>query len=112
MSSRRVVLRTQAARDVEAAVDYYTSEAGESVAFGFVDAFAKALERLSRHPSSGSLRYSHIIEILGLRSLVLSRYPYVIFYLADGDSIDVWRILHARSDIPAWMSDTDDRPYS
>lgn len=78
----------------------------------FVDVFARSIERLSRHPSSGSLRYSHIVEIVGLRCLALARYPYLVFYLVGDEGIDVWRILHAQSDIPAWITDMDDQPYS
>ena len=112
MSSRPVVLRAAAAVDVEKAVDHYVAEAGEDIALGFIDAYEKAIARLARHPSSGSSRYAHIVEIVGLRCLALARYPFLIFYVAGDERIDVWRVLHAQSDIPAWISEGGDQPYS
>ena len=35
----------------------------------------------------------------------LKRYPYLIFYLEQTDHIDVWRVLHAKTDIQAWLQD-------
>ena len=39
----------------------------------------------------------------GLRSWALGRYPYVVFYCEHGGHIDVWRVLHSRRDIAAWL---------
>ncbi|MGE3293173.1 MAG: type II toxin-antitoxin system RelE/ParE family toxin [Geminicoccaceae bacterium] len=43
----------------------------------------------------------------GLQSWALRRYPYLVFYVERESMIDVWRVLHAARDIPAWMSQQD-----
>jgi toxin ParE1/3/4 len=30
-----------------------------------------------------------------------------VFYIERGDHIDIWRVIHAHRDIPAWMRDPD-----
>ena len=37
----------------------------------------------------------------------LRRYPYFVFYVEREDHLDVWRVLHAQRDIPAWMQDPE-----
>ena len=79
------------------------------MAHGFVDALEQAYSRISRHPGTGSPRYARELNLPGLRFWQLTRYPYLVFYVERSDHIDVWRVLHAQRDIPAWMtlSDTD-----
>jgi toxin ParE1/3/4 len=101
----RVVLRERARRDVEAAVDWNRSNAGEDTASGFVDALEAALRHVGRYPSSGSARYAVELEIPALRCRKLDRFPYLAFFVERGDHIDVWRVLHGHRDIPAWMRD-------
>jgi toxin ParE1/3/4 len=38
-----------------------------------------------------------------LRCWRLEAYPYLIFYVDQPEAIDVWRVLHAQRDIPAWL---------
>ena len=52
---------------------------------------------------SGENIYGHELEIPGLRSWPLPRYPYLVFYMEHDDHVDVWRVLHAERDIPAWL---------
>jgi toxin ParE1/3/4 len=99
----RVVLRQVAQRDVEEAVAYYVSQGAIAAAVEFVARLEEALTRISRHPSAGSPRYSHALDLPGLRSWILDGYPYLVFYVERPDHIDVWRVLHGERDIPAWM---------
>lgn len=101
-------LRAAAQRDVEEAVAYYRSEAGADVALDFVDSVETAFRTLCDHPLIGSLRFAYELEIPDLRSWSLPRFPYVVFYLPDDEKIDIWRVLHARRDIPTFL--TDDPP--
>lgn len=73
------------------------------MALGYVEDLQNAYKLIASHPASGSLRYAYEIELPGLRSVQLKRYPYLIFYLEQPDHIDVWRVLHAKRDIPAWL---------
>ena len=45
------------------------------------------------------------MNIPGLRTMRLKGYPWLVFYIELEQHIDVWRILHAKRDIPAWMSE-------
>ncbi|QND44956.1 type II toxin-antitoxin system RelE/ParE family toxin (plasmid) [Rhizobium lusitanum] len=105
MSSKAIIPRELARRDVEAAVDYYSREAGTEVALGFVDALQAVYDQIADHAGSGSLRYAYELGIADLRSIPLQRYPYLVFYRDQSTHIDVWRVLHAKRDIPQWMQE-------
>ena len=94
-------LRAVAAADVDSVVAYYRDTAGSDVAVEFIGELEAAISHLIRHPFSGSLRFAYELEIPELRSWSLHKFPYLIFYLPDDDHLDVWRILHARRDVPA-----------
>lgn len=98
-----VIPRNRAHRDVDEAIEYYLREASQKAAYGFVDALQQAYLQISRQPQAGSPRYAHELDLPGLRHRVLKRYPYLVFYVECENHIDVWRVLHARRDIPAWM---------
>ena len=103
MTAKSIIPRTLALRDIEDAVDYYAREVGSHVALGYVEDLQNAYELIASHPALGSLRYGYEIGLPGLRSVQLKRHPYLIFYLEQIDHIDVWRVLHAKMDIPAWL---------
>lgn len=107
MTAKPVVLRELASRDVEAAAEFYRAEAGEAVALRFIDALQSAIAAVGRHPGAGSPRYGQELDLPGLRSRLLRRFPYVLFYVERDDHVDVWRLLHAQRDIPAWLPSQD-----
>ena len=104
MTATQVILRAAAQQDVDDAVAHYLEEAGTDVALGFIDALEGALRHIARNPASGSPRYGHELNLDGLRSWALKSYPQIVFYMEGSGHIDVWRALHGRRDIPAWMS--------
>ena len=73
-------------------------------ALDFVDALEAAIKHVRNDPNSGSLRFAFELEIPELRSCPLQKFPYLVFYVPQADRIDIWRILHARRDIPAYLS--------
>lgn len=97
-----VILRDAARRDVDAHLDDYLT-AGEKVALRFVPALEAALQAMAVHPGAGSPRYAHELDLPGLLSRGLAWFPFLVFYLEREDVIDVWRVLDARRDIPAWL---------
>ncbi len=101
MSSKQIVPRERANRDVDAAIDYYLGEAGEKVALGFIDSLEQAYRHIASHPATGSPRYAHELDLPDLRSWPLGRYPYLVFFVERDDHIDIWRVLHGERDIPA-----------
>ena len=107
MKVKPVVPREQARRDVEDAVAYYLGEGAQAAALGFVDALETACTHIGRHPATGSARYAHELDLPGLRTWSLTRYPFLVFYVERSDHIDVWRVLHGQRDIPAWMQEPE-----
>lgn len=103
MKPSPVIPRELANGDVDAAIEHYLNEGGKPLALGFIDALEQAYVHIGRHPAAGSPRYAHALEIPGLRSWPMSRYPYLVFYIERSDHIDVWRVLHGQRDIPAWL---------
>ena len=107
MSAKLVVPRALARSDVEEAIDYYRDEAGEDVALRFIEALSHAYKMIAARPGSGSAHYGYELDLPGLRTRKLVRFPYLIFYMEQPGHIDVWRILHAQRDIPRSMSQAD-----
>lgn len=97
-------LRAAAEQDIAGAVAYYRDEGGLDVALDFIDALEATIADLCEHPRIGTLRFAFELEIPDLRSWSLQRFPYLVFYVPDDDHIDVWRVLHARRDIPAHLT--------
>ncbi len=107
MTAKPIVLRAQARLDMEQAIDWYRGEAGEEVAVGFVDAAYRAWRAIADNPAISSPRYAHELNLPGLRSRTLRRYPYLVFYIEHENHIDVWRVLHAQRDIPASLQERE-----
>lgn len=107
MILKPVLRRAVADQDIADAVNHYRDEAGEKTALNFVQALEHAIDHIARHPASGSPRHAHDLDLPGLRSWPLKRFPYLVFYLERDDHIDVWRVLRQERDIPAWMGEGD-----
>ena len=107
MKSKPVIPRGQVRRDVDEALTYYLNEGAASAALGMIDALEKAYAHIARHPATGSPRNAHELNLPHLRVWSLKRYPYLVFYMEQPDHIDVWRVLHAQRDIPAYLQDDD-----
>lgn len=107
MKAKAVIPREQANRDVDEAIDHYLSEGAEQAALGFIDALERGYAHIGRHPATGSPRYAQELNLPGLRFWRLTRYPYLVFYVERTDHVDVWRVLHAQLDIPAWMQEPE-----
>lgn len=97
---------------MDEAIEHYLEAAGPDVALGFIGALDAAIRHISRHPRSGSSRYGHELNLPGLRSWALTSHPQVVFYMEARTRIDVWRILHGRRDIPAWIGEPELRQPS
>ncbi len=102
-----LVLKSKAVNDVHAIIDHYLEES-QSAAAGFVDALEAAYKHIERAPGTGSPRWGHALDLPGLRSWPCTRYPYLVFYMEHPNRVDIWRVLHGRRDIPAWLHDDDD----
>lgn len=103
-AAKPLVRRARADEDVDEAIDYFLVESPAS-ALRIVDTLEAAYKHIQRAPGAGSPRYAHELNLPGLRSWPCKRYPYLVFYVERADSIDVWRVLHTRRDIPRWLHD-------
>jgi toxin ParE1/3/4 len=61
------------------------------------------LSEIRRHPSLGSPRYAHELDLPTLRHRAMPRYPYLVFYAEARHVLEVWRALHVHPDIPTWL---------
>jgi toxin ParE1/3/4 len=52
---------------------------------GLMDDLERSLFHISRHPGTGSSRYAHELNLPGLKSWPLTRYPYLVFYVERSD---------------------------
>ena len=107
MRERQAHLRSRAASDIDDAIAYQRGDAGDAVALVFIDALETGINHVKRSPNAGSLRFAYDLGIPELRGWGLRRFPYVIFYVAFGDRIDIWRVLHTRRDIPGTFACDD-----
>lgn len=107
MTAKPVLPRARARADIDQAVAYYAQQAGADVAFSFIDALEQAYGLIGETPTAGSPRWSHLLNLPGLRTVRLKTFPWLMFYLECETHVDVWRVLHASRDIPAWLADAD-----
>lgn len=108
MTIKPIVPGDLARQDISDAVDYYGYEVGTDIARAFVADVNATYQKISELPSLGSPRYAHRLNLPGLRSRKLRRFPHLIFYFEQSDRIDVWRILHGSRDIAASLMVEDD----
>lgn len=110
MAAWSVRLRDLATSDIEAATDYYGVHGGHDVALRFVDAVEGAIDDLAMHPRTGTTRFAYELDIPELLALPVPGFPYLLFYVARDERIDVWRALHTRRDLGGTLrGDRDDR---
>jgi plasmid stabilization system protein ParE len=95
--TRRVVLRQRAQNDLRSAFEWYESQRpglGES----FLVAVEKQLENVAAFPDANRVVYRQI------RRAVVARFPYLIFYIAKAERVDVLAILHHARNPADWPS--------
>jgi len=103
-----VVPRAKALGDIEQAVDHYAQEADVDTAYAFIDALENAYNFIGMVPNAGSTRWAHELNLPGLRTVRLKGFPWLVFYMGFATHLDVWRVLHVRRDISAWMYEEQD----
>ncbi|MFT4926000.1 MAG: toxin ParE1/3/4 [Phenylobacterium sp.] len=107
MKRKSIILRDRATLDIDKIIDYYRTETTEQVALGFIDTLEQGFSHIECYPDTGSSFYALELNLPGLLSWPLKRYPYMVFYINSHDHIDVWRILHSHRDIPHWLKNPE-----
>jgi toxin ParE1/3/4 len=95
--TRRVVLRERAQNDLRSAFEWYERQRpglGES----FLVAVEGRLENVAAFPDANRVVYRQI------RRAVVARFPYLIFYIAKAERVDVLAILHHARNPADWPS--------
>ena len=93
--TRTVILRTRTERDIQSVYEWYESQQ-PGLGREFLDRLLEKLEILRKLPESSQIIYKNI------RRAVLSRFPYVIFYIAEPSRIVVLAILHSSRNPANW----------
>jgi toxin ParE1/3/4 len=94
-----------ARRDVAEAAAWYGKQGGPKLELAFTDALESAATAIARHPAIGSSRHAALLKLQDIRFWPLKGFPYLIFYVERETHVDIWRVLHAQRDIPAWMEE-------
>ena len=99
MTARTIAPHRHAIADVHDTICYYREQAGTAVAENFAIEIDEACARLRQHPNIGSARPALELDIEGIKSWALKRFPHQIFYEIQNDHVELWRILHPRRDL-------------
>ena len=104
MSGKPIYLSDIARKDLQHALLNYELQNAEQAVDGCLDALSKAYQQISTFPKTGSMRTGNEVNLQGLRSWPLTRYPYLLFYVEENDQIDCWRLLHEKRDISTFLN--------
>ena len=103
MIGKHFVPHRFAVQDEEEIIRYYEQTSSEQIALTFINALDQAFSQLSRYPHMGSPRPEYDLNLDGIRSWSLKRFPHLIYYEIQHDHIELWRILHPKRDITQTM---------
>ena len=87
----RIIVRPAAEEDVQAACRWYESERS-GLGKELLDEISLAIFLLRKNPELRPVDYR------GFRRALLRRFPYKIFYRIEGDTVIIFRVLHAKRD--------------
>ena len=91
---RRVQVRISARAEIIRAYEWYEAR-DRDIAERFLQALANVQVRLVDHPELGPVWRKRRVGP-AVRKLVLRRFPFVVFYLLEGEVIDIVAVAHAR----------------
>ena len=92
-----------ARRDADEAAAWYAQQGGLALELAFTAALQATAGLISARPGIGSPRYATVLNLAGLRFWPVKGFPQLVFYVEREAHLDIWRVLHAQRDIPAWM---------
>ena len=99
---RKIVIAPTAAQDIEEAWQYIARD-NPAAAERWRNALWKILELLAEMPTLGRNRPEFSMSLQSFTKQI-SKTPYVIFYEAESDEMNVMRILHHARDIKAQLN--------
>lgn len=105
MTGKPVHVLPRAEHDLRQTTEWYRDQGAAVLASKWADAVSAALRHVSANPRTGASRYAIALNLGGLRFWPVHGFPYLIFYIEREAQVDVWRVLHAQRDMPAWMGE-------
>jgi toxin ParE1/3/4 len=99
--------RPVAVADLEHAIEHYSHNAGLAVADRFIAAVEAANAAMTTQPRRGSTSTGALLGMADVRSWRVKSFPYRLFYVFDGQMIDIWRVLHDRQVTQSAFFDND-----
>jgi toxin ParE1/3/4 len=93
--TRRFILRPRAENDIQAAFEWYESQRA-GLGDQFLAAVRERLEAIRNFPDANPVVYRAI------RRAVVSRFPYLVFYVVRPERIAVLAVLHHARNPAVW----------
>lgn len=93
--TRRFIVRPRAENDIQAAFEWYESQRS-GLGDQFLVAVRERLEAIRNFPEASPVVYRSI------RRAVVSRFPYLIFYIVRPERIAVIAVLHHARNPASW----------
>ena len=94
--THRIVVRPEAAREVQEAFDWY-EERSEGLGLEFLRAADASLAGVQRNPSAFPKVHKEV------RRALIRKFPYALFYIIEEDRIVVVACFHAKRDPIDWL---------
>jgi toxin ParE1/3/4 len=94
--SREIVVRPEAAREVQEAFDWY-EEKSEGLGLEFLRAADACMAGIKRNPLASPALHGDV------RRALLRKFPYAIFYVVTEERIVVLACFHAKRDPVDWV---------
>jgi toxin ParE1/3/4 len=103
LAGKSIIPHRHALKDADDVIDYYRQHAGILISQNFAAEVADAYVCLSQHPNIGSPRPAFDLDIKGIKSWALKRFPHQIYYRVFNDRVELCRVLHPKRDITQAM---------
>jgi toxin ParE1/3/4 len=94
--SYEIIVRSEAAREVQEAFDWY-EENSEGLGLEFLRAVDAGMAGIKRNPLASPTMYQDI------RRALLRKFPYALFYIVKEERIIVLACFHAKRNPIDWM---------
>jgi toxin ParE1/3/4 len=108
MKRAAFAVHQRADADLDEALDYYLTVAGEVVAYRLVDAVEAAHQTIWNNPEIGSGRLSEQLSIPNLRTLIVRGFPYLVAYYEADRDVEILRLIHGQRDLSPELFDLGD----
>jgi toxin ParE1/3/4 len=98
--TERLLRRHQLAdQDIIEAIDFYNDALAYQASTKFLTAIEKALRFIWAFPEAGSSRLSEILGLKQFKTWPLTKFPFLVIYMVEDESIDIVRLIHQKRDL-------------